>query len=71
MLAFSQLFYCMAGKLIVELEEVRDLFWPNLNERQVQERYIFARVADVGVGEGLLDRLQYGVGGEVKRNNAG
>lgn len=71
MLAFSQLFYCMTCKLIVELEEVRDLFWPNLDERQVQERYIFARVAEVGVSEGLLDRLQDGVKGEVKRNNAG
>lgn len=71
MLALSQLFYCMAGQLIVELEEVRYLFWPHFDERQVQERYIFAGVAEVGVGEGLLDRLQDGVKGEVKRNNAG
>lgn len=71
MLALSQLFYCMAGQLIVELEEVRYLFWPHFDERQVQEWYIFAGVAEVGVGEGLLDRLQDGVKGEVKRNNAG
>ena len=56
-LAFTMFFYCVAGELIVELEEVGRLLRLTFDQRQVEKRYIFARVAELGVGERLLDGL--------------
>lgn len=70
MLALSQLFDCVAGKFIVELKEVRDLVWFNLDEREIQERDVFARMAELGIGECLLHGLQDCVAGEGKWDNA-
>lgn len=71
MLTLSQLFDCVAGKFIVELEEVRDLVRLNLYEREIQERDVFVRMAELRVGECLLHGLQNCVAGEGEWNNAG